>query len=342
MNSISQKKYLIFQHTGAQFNEKNIAAICNINDKEKVDNTETIGYKGIGFKTVFLDNNYVYLKTGGFSFRFDQSYTQDMVDTPYQILPVWTNDKEVDREVMKIFKKSDSNCRVQFALRPIFPTTLRDSEQNFVELFNDVFKNERVILFIPHISSVKIYHSNTETADIVRSKDSQSWQTNTYTEEISEELRKSINNEIERQENSGTFKIPTKYYNFRKTAVSFACPKEKTNLKKVKDANLYCYLPTQVSWGFDFLMNTDMIPTGPRDDIELNINLNAEIAEIAGRKFFLWIKDLLNTQSYKPNTIFKLIPDFEKCKREHKKYENLITRFQKGFEDYLKMSLLYQ
>lgn len=330
------KDYLIFQHTGAEFNERNIAAICNINDKEKTDNSEAIGYKGIGFKTVFLDNNYVYLKTGGFSFRFDQSFTRDMVDTPYQILPIWTNFEKINPEIQEIFKNSESDYRVQFALRPISHATLRKSSQNFVSLFKDVFENERIILFIPHISSVKIYHSNTLTPDIIRNKDAESWVVSTYSEEISEELRESINADIEKQEEDGTFKIPTKYYDFQKTAISFACQREKASLKEVEDANLYCYLPTKTTWGFNFLMNTDMIPTGPRDDIELDVNINAEIAEIAGRKFFLWIKDLLKSRSYKLNTIFGLIPNFEKCIREHKKYEKLITRFQQGLEDCLK------
>ena len=49
--------FLTFQHTGAYFNAKNVAAICNINDGEKSDNVDAIGYKGIGFKTVFLDND---------------------------------------------------------------------------------------------------------------------------------------------------------------------------------------------------------------------------------------------------------------------------------------------
>lgn len=74
-------KYLTFQHTGEYFNPKNIAAICDINDGEKSDNTETIGYKGIGFKTVFLDNDYVYLNTGNYSFRFDKTAT-DVINTP--------------------------------------------------------------------------------------------------------------------------------------------------------------------------------------------------------------------------------------------------------------------
>ena len=95
-------KYLIFQHSGDYFDAKNIAAICSINDKEKTDNVEAIGYKGIGFKTVFLDNNYVLLKTGAYSFRFDYEKTKNIDDTPWQILPIWTDDNEVDDEVLDI------------------------------------------------------------------------------------------------------------------------------------------------------------------------------------------------------------------------------------------------
>ena len=42
--------YLFFLHTGAYFNLKNIVGISDVNQGEKARNTETIGYKGIGFK----------------------------------------------------------------------------------------------------------------------------------------------------------------------------------------------------------------------------------------------------------------------------------------------------
>ena len=55
------ENYLLFMHTGDKFNVRNISGICGINEKEKVANRKAIGYKGIGFKTVFLNNHYVYL-----------------------------------------------------------------------------------------------------------------------------------------------------------------------------------------------------------------------------------------------------------------------------------------
>lgn len=330
-------KYLIFMHSGAVFSERNIAAICDINDKDKTDNTDTIGYKGIGFKTVFVDNNYVYLSTGRFHLRFDWEYSKDRVTTPWQLLPIWTDISEVNNGVLDIFKKTYKQFPVQFALRPTNDTTLRQSEQNFVKLFKDVFANERVILFIPYINSVKVYFHDGINQDIVREKSNDSWVVNTYKDKIKEETRKAINKEIDEQKENGTLKIPTKYYDFKETSVSFACARNGVELVPVDDALLYCYLPAKkASWGLKFLMNTDMIPTGPRDDIEMDLDVNREIAKIAGKKFFDWIIELCREQKFKTDTIYQLIPDFEDCKNGiGNNYKNLIEQFESGFEERL-------
>lgn len=330
-------KYLIFMHTGAVFSERNIAAICDINDKDKTDNTDTIGYKGIGFKTVFVDNNYVYLSTGRFHLRFDWEYSKNRVSTPWQLLPIWTDISEVDDGVLDIFKKTYKRFPVQFALRPTNETTLRQSEQNFVKLFKDVFANERVILFIPYINSVKVFFHDDENQDIVREKSNNQWVVNTYKDKIKEETRKAINKEIDDQKENGTLKIPTKYYDFKETSVSFACARNGVELRPVEDALLYCYLPAKkASWGLKFLMNTDMIPTGPRDDIAMDLDVNREIAKIAGEKFFEWILELCSEQKYKIDTIYQLIPNFDDCKNGvGKNYKDLIEQFEKGFEDRL-------
>lgn len=92
------ENYLTFEHTGEYFNPKNIAAICDINDGEKSNNTEAIGYKGIGFKTVFLDNDYVLLNTGNYTFRFDKSAT-DVINTPCKYC-------QSGRNIMRLIIKS--------------------------------------------------------------------------------------------------------------------------------------------------------------------------------------------------------------------------------------------
>ena len=326
---------LLFMHSGAEFNERNVAAICNINDKEKSDNKDTIGYKGIGFKTVFLSNNFVYLQTGKYSFSFDEEKTRRKVNPMWQITPFWTEFKELTPAERYVFTNADDKFRVKFSLRPKSKDTLRGPGQSYRKMFQEVFKNERVILFIPNLSSVKIY-LEPYAEPIECRTDNEHWQVNHFQEPVDEKITETINEDIDNQEKTGALKIPTKYYDFKQTKVSFACAVEGSELKEVSDSLLYCYLPTKATWGFKFLMNTDMIPTGPRDDIEIeftdHINFNAEISEIAGRKFFQWIKALCELKKYTYTSIFSLIPNFATNIKEHGKYKELIERFKAGFD----------
>ena len=329
---------LVFMHSGAVFNEKNIAAICSINDKEKDTNKDAIGYKGIGFKTVFLDNENVYLQTGDYSFRFDRQATRDIVDTPWQILPIWTNYQELTPAERTIFTHASDKFRVKFSLKPTKIETLRNSEHNYAKMFQDIFKNERVILFIPNLSSVKVYLNGTPIPDIVCSRDNASWRVDDFKKDIAPEITEAINSDIDEQEDAGGLKIPTKYYNFNSTKVSFACEIDGRKLKAVKDTCLYCYLPAKdATWGLKFLMNTDMIPNGARDDVEVDfsnsINVNKTIANIAGSKLFEWILKLTKSGEYELDSTYNLIPSFASLKSGRSKYEDLINSFEKGFVD---------
>lgn len=334
------KNYLIFQHTGDYFNPKNIAAICDINDGEKADNAEAIGYKGIGFKTVFLDNDYVLLNTGNYTFRFDKSAT-DVINTPWQILPIWTEYNEIDNEIKSVFRQHPTEeFRVKFALQPRDTDILtgEDREDNYINLFTNVFDSERVILFIPNIKKVSIFIDG-QDEPIVREKDNKDWcVSESLVDDIPEDITDKINDVLENPESlrsDGYEKIPEKYMNFRKTAVKFACKKIKRKLMPVDDAMLYCYLPAKrADWGFNFLMNTDMVPNGQRDDIE-DIELNHVIARIAGKQFFYWIKQLIECQKYDLDSIFALVPDFDECKKR-RVYKTFIEEFQEEFEKLIK------
>lgn len=329
--------FLTFQHTGEYFNPKNIAAICDINDGEKSDNVEAIGYKGIGFKTVFLDNDYVYLNTGNYSFRFDKDAT-DVINTPWQILPVWTDGTTVHSDIKNVFSQHENDVfRVKFALQPRDRRILNDRSRkdNYVDLFTDVFESERVILFIPNIQTVKVFFGNTPVPSIIRKKDTNDWcVSEPLSDDIPEDIRERINEVLtnpDADKSDGYEKIPEKYMNFYKTAVKFACKKDGRKLLPVDDAILYCYLPAKrAEWGFKFLMNTDMVPNGPRDDIE-DIELNHVIARIAGKQFFYWIKQLIESKEYDLDSIFALIPDFDECKKR-RVYKTFIEEFQEEFE----------
>ena len=337
-------EFLTFQHTGAYFNAKNVAAICNINDGEKTENVEAIGYKGIGFKTVSLDSDYVFLQTGTYTFRFDRSFStsdEAPINTPWQIYPLWTDIKDVSQTVKRIFSlHPNEEFRVKFALKPRDKRILSDKSRgdNYIDLFSQVFDSERVILFVPNIHKVSVFF-NDGSDPIHREKDSSNWcVSRAMIGDIPEHVRERINDVLTNQDadkSNGYEKIPEKYLNFHKTAVKFACKRQGRKLIPVDDAILYCYLPAKkADWGFKFLMNTDMLPNGYRDDIE-DIELNHEIAKIAGQQFFYWIKELIASKEYEFDSIFSLIPAWEECKK-HRIYKVFIEEFQEEFEKLIK------
>lgn len=335
------ENYLLFMHSGDFFNVRNISGICGINEKEKTANIKTIGYKGIGFKTVFLNNHYVFLNTGDYSFRFeDQSHLPldkrviKRLEAPWPILPIWTEDSNVDSEVKSVFNNADQKFRVKIALRPDNPAILHSGRKNYESLFKDVFEDSNLILFIPNIRSVKVYIRGELVRDCVI--DESRWIVSDYEQPISEDFQALVNKDIESQKS----RIPEKYKDFERTKVSFACKRLGRKLIPIEKASLYCYLPTSASWGLPFLMNTDMIPKGDRDDIEREVylkdedetNFNLELARIAGEKFFSWIEDLVKGGEYDYDSIFSLIPDFDKCIKAHDKYDDFIQKFREGFE----------
>lgn len=337
--------YLLFLHSGEKFNVRNISGICGINEKEKVANKKTIGYKGIGFKTVFLNNHYVYLRTGEYSFRFDEGETPEKkvggkikrLGAPFQILPIWTKHNEVAQEVNEIFDNAKDKFRVQIALRPDNNSLLHVGKNCYENLFRDVFSDSNIILFIPNINSVRVFINGQEERTCFRNNEE--WIVGDYENEIEDNLKLLINKTIEK----GNSRIPEKYTDFDYTKVSFACKHNGAIVKPVENATLYCYLPTNASWGFPFLMNTDMIPKGDRNDIETEVklideketNFNEELAAIAGSKLFAWIKDLLTSKKYHLGSVFSLIPDFKKCKKEHDTYSCFIEKFEDSFDNCL-------
>lgn len=320
--------YLIYRHTGRYFSPRNIAAISKMSDGEKKKEKNAIGYKGIGFKTVFSENQYVYLESGEYTLRFDESITRKGLGSskfPWQLMPIWTPKKEVAQEVVDAMKNAQ-DFRVQMAIRPDDSSKLRSDEKSYEFIFNDIFKDEKDILFIPNIKSVKVFYDGDE--QICRIKDPEKWVLTEkplvykFTEdEVEENNREVISNK----------RIPEKYKDFEDTRVSFACQREGRKIKPVEKARIYCYLPTQVSLGFPFLMNTDMIPTGPRDDFEKKIKFNHKIMKIAGGKLAEWISSLLHSGEYDLCSVFTIVPTFD----EVENYEDFIEEFKDGFDSKL-------
>ena len=104
--------YLLLKHNGALFTENNFMSITGIlfGEQDDENNVRRIGYKGIGFKSVFRHSTNVYVRSGNFSFAFTKE-TGD--DKPWEVMPIFQN--EIDK-ITKIKQFDFFNSPVAFEI----------------------------------------------------------------------------------------------------------------------------------------------------------------------------------------------------------------------------------
>lgn len=322
---------LVFRHTGKQFTAPNVLGICGVGDGGKADNKEAIGYKGIGFKNVFIRNSYVYIKTGDYSFSFDE----ENIGESFMTTPKWEESDQLDCEIKNILAQDNDKFHVNIFMKPRTKKALFEEEDNYKSLLHKAFDDIKQILFISHINKVSVMIEGEGTFICSRDTNGASWIfSKKYQAPILPNLRTRINGRLKEDAN----RLPSKMKNKQETFASFACQtKDNYIVVNEKETHIYCGLKAkQAKWEFPFEMNTDMVPTAARDNIESGEFWNEEWAEIAGTLFFKWMNDLIDASSYNLPSIFRLVPNFELCKERHAQYTKFIDRFQNGFGSKLK------
>lgn len=316
---ILTKHYLFFIHSGAPFNLRNIAAICTVNEGEKRDNTETIGYKGMGFKSVFVNNNYVFLSSGGWNLRFDENEikSRSRFRLNYQYMPIPTSlTDDIDDEIKGVLTSLPSHMNVFFALRHS-----RDARENIPNL-EKVFIDDRILVFIPYVDHVEVYFDGKLQFD--RYKDRSRWLIKNDVKIAVDDTYKSILEESLKTDK----KIPEKFQKIKEISVSFAVQRVGNKLIPipVEDKQVYNYLPTEQALYVPFLINADFVPDASRKSLP-DHKWNHKVLEDAGHRYAEWWASLmLDKENYDLQSVFDLLPDFREG-------DNFRASFMKGFED---------
>ena len=98
----AEQDRFIFMHNGKPFNEKDVEGICDVGNGTKANDSNKIGYKGIGFKSVFMPSvNHVSIISGQYCFEFDKQKARSLMpnfppsegvlgpdDVPWQVIPI--------------------------------------------------------------------------------------------------------------------------------------------------------------------------------------------------------------------------------------------------------------
>lgn len=301
--------YLVFMHNGATFSPRDIEGICDIGNGNKEKDTKKIGYKGIGFKSVFMRSTCVTIKTGEYCFMFDKQYWDGFWERnwkkeygvksdekvylmPWQIIPIEAN-------VPISLDTSNYNVITYIKI-----TNTSSLEKKIIKLLS----NSQFLLFLRCKNIQMTFVSNNDILANVNKKcndnivilssngkEDSRWLTYTNPEvEVPKELYSDIKADIN---------TPQKLKNAKTFDLSFAIQID--NNSKIKsldkeDAVIYTYLPTSFKFGnegFPFLVNANFITDAGRQQLHKDSEWNKLIFSKIPSEYLNWMKEISSTYS---------------------------------------------
>lgn len=301
--------YLVFMHNGASFSPRDIEGICDIGNGNKAKDTKKIGYKGIGFKSVFMRSTCVTIKTGEYCFMFDKQYwdgfwkhnwkneygiksDEKVYLMPWQIIPIETN-------VPISLDTSNYNVITYIKI-----TNTSSLEKKIIKLLS----NSQFLLFLRCKNIQMTFVSNNDILANVNKKcndnivilssngkEDSRWLTYTNPEvEVPKELYSDIKADIN---------TPQKLKDAKSFDLSFAIQID--NNSKIKsldkeDAVIYTYLPTSFKFGnegFPFLVNANFITDAGRQQLHKDSEWNKLIFSKIPSEYLNWMKEISSTYS---------------------------------------------
>ena len=337
------EKYLVIRHNGAHFSSHNVKALCGYggienedsddNKEEKQYDIQKIGYKGIGFKSVFNISDRVWVLSNKFTFRYDKDCWNGR-PMPWQIVPVFTPWSELPTSLSKIV---DEN-KVNFVLEIRDGLNSNDIRNKLASLF----KNENIILFLRHTRSlemlyedrdhsIKTYRKLLRTADgpvfTLKKfekgdlKETTRWHISTFPAPVSSENRGSLTHLDKRQ-------CPEKLRQAEQIEISFAAKLwEDNSIIPLDRPLIFSYLPTGKRYEFPFLVNSNFLMNEARTEL-LNEQWNEFLFEQIGYFQFHWFRQMADSEDFRYE-FANLLKKFSTEKEQrHKKLNAGVKRAQ--------------
>lgn len=315
--------YLLVNHNGALFTENNFESITGILYGEQIQEGERnrIGYKGIGFKSVFRFTDNAYIRSGNFSFRFSKAESGG--DKPWEVLPLFQLEKDM---VDKIPQFDFFNAPVAFA----FEFNSEQSKNYVIKYLNQLSENPYLLIFLENLIQLKIKAPSLTFTENNVSRSFQALEVTFIKEKTIKDEFDSINLFVNHSSHSewliytkndvvisdvevinelldeSVTSVPAKMRHFRTPRITIALP-----IKPLKDdiINLFTYLPLSNSkFKLPFLVNADFIPDLDRTDIIHNLKYNNEVLKFVAITLQEFSQKLaINNQFEYLNT---LLPEF--------------------------------
>ena len=300
---IIKDDYFIFLHNGDAFTERDIEGLCDVGNGNKMKDVKKIGYKGIGFKSVFMRSTNVTVQSGSYCFKFDKSYWDNYWDEnwndiefgerdtykkylmPWQIIPIETTPpitldcngynvvtyikvNEIDSLEQKILKLLSSSQFLLFLMSKNIRMTFDSNGETKCQIEKQEKNNQVVLSNNGKEESRWLIHTNKNV-------------------EVPSELKEVIIADIN---------TPDKLKGVDTFDLSFAIAlDEKGALKRLEKAVVYTYLPTSFcfgSEGFPFLVNANFITDAGRQQLHKDSEWNKLIFSKISSEYLTWMKEI--------------------------------------------------
>ena len=278
--------YLFVANNGRPFNIKDLESLCRSASSNKVRGT-TIGYRGIGFKSVVSFAKEIHLISGDFEITFSKELSKQIVPQANKV------------PLIRIPHKLDKTIRSELAGEI---KEIQDEGFNTIFIFSGVLANQideeytsfanTTLLFLNSIQVIKIHLSKKVTANIA----------------VIEENEKGRILRV-----SATDAISNWFVCSNSTcSIAFSMNKDKVQRLAKNEAIIHAFLPTEDSCGLGVVVNGDFSTDPSRrhlimDETTKNVILNLAQLYASLLKYALANKDRNMVDALMPYFDLKLI-----------------------------------
>lgn len=313
--------FIIVSHKGEPFSEVDIESISSAGDGTKTGDSNKTGFKGIGFKSVFSQSDYVIIKSQNFCFRYDRSHWGEHWNDKWGNKDTWQSQRRV--------KSKSEQPQMPWQIIPIWHK-LKDNpfwdEYNVSTIIkhNQIEKLKRDLSILLSGTQIVLFLRSKEVVITVNSDEkliiekSTNLETKTITLKRNGELQSEWIIKTEqfdiplntREEINADEKSPQKLKDSLLTEISFAIQVEQGELKAVSKPNrlIFTYLPTSINYDFPFLVNASFLTDAGRQHLHQDVVWNNWLFNQIPLKFFKWVAELADRGSDYRYQFLKILP----------------------------------
>ena len=284
---VSTPTHLVFMHNGSAFSDRDIIGLCDIGNGNKAKDAKKIGYKGIGFKSVFMHSHRVTVLTGDTCFKFDKEYCKslwkgkhDKEKLPWQIIPIETQPPiDIDHKGYNVVtyletsnSKSLSKKVEKLLANSQFLLFLNVDDLN-ISYYND--GHEVSLLSKTESNGVlELSHNG-----VTQSK----WLTYSKSIPLTNDIKEAISQDS---------KTPDKLKDSDAVELSFAVSLDDDgNISPMKDALVFTYLPTSFMLHLPFIINANFLTDAGRQQLIKDSEWNKFILDKMPDTYLSWMRD---------------------------------------------------